>query len=149
MLPLEILKPLGLIRPPAAVLAPPAVEDLFRHAKLPNHLRNSLTPGHLNVGFPELADDLLGLRLCSHGVCYPLLACTIRDSLSESGDVEGRQVMAKCHGPTYRLANSYFRPLFRVIVYEPHSRYRRVLCDISNCNCFGRSVTMCIRSTGG
>jgi len=66
---LQLLKPLGLIHPKAAVLFSPVVIGLFANPDLTARLQEALPLCLQNICFPELRNDLLR--------CVSLLAHTV------------------------------------------------------------------------
>ena len=60
---------------------------LLRHAKLPHHLGHGFSKGSLNLGLPELADDLLRRMLLPSWHLLPSLGLHHPENLSERGDV--------------------------------------------------------------
>ena len=58
VLPLELLEPLGLVQPQAAILLPPPVVGLLADPDLLAHLRDAQPTAKLHLALPQLADDL-------------------------------------------------------------------------------------------
>ena len=57
---IEILQPLGLVNPEAAILLLPSGVCLLRHTDLLDRLGNGLASPHLHFDTRSIGDDLLG-----------------------------------------------------------------------------------------
>ncbi len=56
---LELFQTLGLVHPKATVLLPPAIVGLLGDPELAHHVARRRALGQLDLGLPQLPDDLL------------------------------------------------------------------------------------------